>query len=74
MCDECSYCCRPAFEAGELRLRPTNDLICSDCHSQMLGANDTDWPSLLTADDLAAMNEAAQDDKAHAIRDRRAGL
>lgn len=70
MCDECSKCYRPAWETGELRLSAVNELICSDCHADHFTSEDDSWDGLLTAEDLAAMNEAAQDDKAHAARER----
>lgn len=69
MCDECSRCSRPGWLAGELRLDATNELTCSDCHDE-----ETPWNELLTVDEAAEMHVAMQDDKAHAARDRRAGL
>ena len=68
MCDECSYCCRAAALAGELREDENGDLTCSDCFK---GSED-EWLSMLTADELAEMHIAAQDDKAHAMAERRA--
>lgn len=69
MCDECSLCYRPSWQAGELRLDATNELICSDCFG-----DDDDWSDLVTLDEAAEMRIAALDDMAHAARDRRAGL
>lgn len=83
MCDECYCCTRPAFAAGELRFTTVAELggadvlICRDCHSQV-SEDHPDWSTLKTADEVAdefnAAHEMAMDDRAHAARDRRAGL
>jgi len=75
MCDECTFCGRSGWQT-ELRLTATNELICHDCHDGGQACDDDacDWRALLTLDDLVAQREAAADDRAHAMADRRAGL
>lgn len=75
MCDICEFCQRPGWQV-ELRLTGANELICHDCHDdgQACDADDCDWLSLVTPDELMAMREMALDDMAHAACDRRAGL
>lgn len=75
MCDVCFFCEKPAYEA-ELRLTEVDELICHDCFDDGQACDDDtcDWHDLLTPDDLAAMDEMAADDRAHAEADRRAGL
>lgn len=73
MCDECSYCCEPAWKTGELRLTPDESLlVCCDCWDA------PDWDELQTLaeanEEWARSYEAMLDDKAHAHRDRRMGL
>lgn len=70
MCDECEYCYRAASLAGELREESPGVLICSDCFD----GSEAEWLTMTTADEAAEMFVAMIDDKAHAIRDRRAGL
>lgn len=80
MCDECEYCGAPAWRA-ELRVARDADLggalvlICHDCHDdgQCVG-DECGWHSLMTQDELADAIQAAADDRAHAMNDRRAGL
>lgn len=75
MCDECTFCQRPGFQV-ELRLTEANELICHDCFDDGQACDDDAcaWLDLTTPDEMAAMREMAADDRAHAIRDMRAGL
>lgn len=75
MCDVCTFCDKPGFQV-ELRLTGANELVCHDCFDdgQTCEGDDCDWFALTTPDELAEMREMAADDRAHAIRDMRAGL
>lgn len=75
MCDICAFCQKPAYEV-ELRFTEANELTCHDCFDADMACSgdDCDWHSLTTPDEMQAMREMADDDRAHALRDRRAGL